>query len=146
MPTDARNSNLDAAWLDLSEAWNTPANRGKFAMRRRKAIPMKFMRVGVATFAGLLLASGLATAQSMATGANSVPVAAFTLVAPNGLSPSGLVARAIVARGNGCPFLNVTNIKGEMQSVEMRERSAPATTGAAFSAFTACSAHIPVGA
>ncbi len=107
---------------------------------------MKFMRVGVATFAGLLLASGLATAQSMATGANSAPVAAFTLVAPNGLSPSGLVARAIVDRGNGCPFLNVTNIKGEMQSVEMRERSAPATTGAAFSAFTSCSAHIPVGA
>jgi hypothetical protein len=74
------------------------------------------------------------------------PIAAYSLVAPVGASPSGLVARAVVPDGAGCPRLDVVRADGRTASVRMTERTAPPTTGAAFAAFTACTADIPAGA
>ena len=74
------------------------------------------------------------------------PIAAFTLVAPVGASPSGLVARAIMPLGVGCPRLQVVKANGSRTLVAMTQRSAPATTGAAFTSLTSCTADIPAGA
>jgi len=82
---------------------------------------------------------------SAAVGALVQPVAAYTLVAPIGASPSGLVARAVVPAGSECPRLRLTHDDGRHSSLPMIERKAPEETGAAFAALMACTVDIPVG-
>lgn len=74
------------------------------------------------------------------------PIAAYALVAPVGASPSGLVARAVMPMGVGCPRLKVVKADGRTHLVAMSRRSAPPTTGSAFASLTACTADIPAGA
>ena len=100
-------------------------------------------RFALATVALLLLpVASAGTAQA----AVADPVAAYSLVAPVGASPSGLVARAIMPLGVGCPRLQVVKSDGSRMSVAMTQRAAPATTGAAFTSLTSCTADIPAGA
>lgn len=73
-------------------------------------------------------------------------VAAFSVVAPQGASPSGLVARAIIAGGTRCPALKTRNARGHVKSTAMSQRRAPDTTEGAFASLVACSAPIPAGA
>lgn len=93
---------------------------------------------------------GLAAVPLMGVGAaqatDAHPIAAYSLVAPLGDSPSGLVARAVVPRGVGCPRLVVEETNGSTRSVKMTVRRAPATTGAAFTSLTSCTADIPANA
>ena len=72
-------------------------------------------------------------------------VVAYSLVAPVSVSPSGVVARAIVPGGTACPAVQVT-AGGTTSSVTMAVRSPGATTGTAFSTVTVCSASLPRGA
>jgi hypothetical protein len=72
-------------------------------------------------------------------------VVAYSLAAPTSVSPSGIVARAIVPAGLSCPAVQVTN-QGKTSSVPMAVRSPGATTGTAFTAVTVCSAALPKGA
>lgn len=73
-------------------------------------------------------------------------IAAYTLAAPVGATPSGLVARAVVPNGIDCPVLVTTHARGAEKRTRMRERKAPLTTGNAFAALRSCSANIPAGA
>ena len=73
-------------------------------------------------------------------------IAAYTLAAPVGATPSGLVARAVVPNGIDCPVLVTTHARGVEKRTKMRERKAPVTTNNAFAALRSCSANIPVGA
>lgn len=99
------------------------------------------------TAATALLAMPIASGATASAGESLLqPIAAYSLVAPIGASPSGLVARAVVPHGTGCPRLDVVGSDGRTTSVRMTERKAPPTTGAAFAAFTACTADIPAGA
>ena len=70
-------------------------------------------------------------------------VAAFSLAAPNGTSPSGLIARAIVAGGTRCPALTTTSNDGTIRSTVMRQRKPAVTTVHLFDALIVCSAPIP---
>ena len=67
---------------------------------------------------------------------------AYSLVAPAGASPSGLVARAVLPGGSTCPKLDVTGA----QAVVMQQRQLPATADGAFKDVLVCSAPIPSGA
>ena len=73
-------------------------------------------------------------------------IAAYSLTAPVGATPSGLVARAIVPNGIDCPVLVTTHASGAEKRTKMRERKAPVTTDNAFAALRSCSANIPAGA
>lgn len=71
------------------------------------------------------------------------PIAAFAIAAPNGATPSGLVARAIVPAGVACPVLKTVDVNGKAKDIKMAIRANPAGTDPAFSTLTACSAPIP---
>jgi hypothetical protein len=94
----------------------------------------------------MIIALSIGVNASATANGSSQPVAAYSLVTPIGASPSGLVARAIMPAGAQCPRLKIVRHGGGHQSVAMYERKAPATTGAAFAALTACTADIPAGA
>ncbi len=66
----------------------------------------------------------------------------YSLVAPLSVSPSGLVARAVLPGGQKCPELEVTGAT----SVSMQQRSPGSTTKGTFDDVTVCSANIPAGA
>lgn len=108
-------------------------------------------RLVATAVAATLLALGVPAAAAPVVDAKQPPraravVAAFSLVTPQGASPSGLVARAIVAGGTSCPVLKTTNRKGHLKSTQMRQRLAPLTTAAAFASLISCSAPVPAGA
>ena len=108
---------------------------------------MRVLRVMVGAAAAAIAlsgATGLATAQ--AAGTNVQPIAAYALVAPNGVSASGLIARAVVPQGVACPKLQVTKSNGSKKSVAMHIRKAPTNAGSAFAGYTACTVHIPAHA
>ncbi len=93
-------------------------------------------------------ANGDETTTAPATERALVPadgVVAYSLVAPTNVSPSGIVARAIVAAGADCPSVDVT-VGSKQSSVAMTIRRPGATTGNAFSAVRVCSASLPKGA
>ena len=71
------------------------------------------------------------------------PIAAFSIAAPNGTTPSGLVARAVVPAGVSCPVLHMIDTKGHHVNTKMAVRANPANTGAAFASLTACTAPLP---
>jgi hypothetical protein len=100
----------------------------------------------VLTAVGFIGVSSIGVHSSAAATGLSQPVAAYSLVAPVGASPSGLVARAVMPAGAPCPRLKIVRNDGGHRSVPMVERKAPATTGSAFAALTACTADIPAGA
>lgn len=72
-------------------------------------------------------------------------LAAYSLAAPVGTSPSGLVVRAVVPAGSDCPTLTVRGPGGSTRSLRMAVRPAPANTAPAFDAITVCSRAIPAG-
>lgn len=100
----------------------------------------------VVAAAASVIALAIGVTPSAVGSPNEQPVAAYSLVAPIGASPSGLVARAVVPAGAGCPRLQVVHEDGRRLFVPMTERKAPETTGAAFASLTACTADIPAGA
>lgn len=104
------------------------------------------MRVAVVTGVALAAVTVTQVHAAQAVNVDVQPIAAYSLAAPKGESPSGLVARAIVPGGTSCPRLVVLRADGTERSVPMTPRRAPATTGGSFSAFTACSADIPARA
>lgn len=67
---------------------------------------------------------------------------AFSLVAPVSVSPSGLVARAVLPKGTQCPPLEINGT----DSVQMDVRRPADTTKGAFDDVLVCSANIPAGA
>ena len=77
------------------------------------------------------------------------PIAAYTLVVPTSVSHSGVIARAVLPSGQGCPRLEVTvrDRAGERQvSRAMRARTTGTTTLHAFDPLTVCEARVPKGA
>ena len=72
-------------------------------------------------------------------------IAAYTLIAPTSEVPSGLLARAVVASGAGCPSLTGSTDTGKRFSLRMQLRPKPALAGAAYSAVEVCERSIPVG-
>ena len=66
--------------------------------------------VASVTLAALAAASGpvIGAAAAAPTSATTSSLAAFTLVAPTSQVPSGLLARAVIAAGAGCPLLTGT--------------------------------------
>lgn len=72
-------------------------------------------------------------------------VVAYALVAPTSVSPSSIVARAIVPAGTACPSVSAT-VKGKATSIPMKPRTPGASTGSAFSAVVVCDAAMPKGA
>lgn len=76
-------------------------------------------------------------------------VAAYSLVVPPDVSASGLLARAVLPGGLGCPLLDadVSTGKGTKKvRVTMTARRAGATTQDAFHALLVCEARVPKGA
>jgi len=73
-------------------------------------------------------------------------LAAFTLVAPTFEVPSGLLARAVIASGAGCPVLNGSTEAGTDFTLPMKLRPKPALAGAAYAAVEVCERGIPADA
>ena len=73
-------------------------------------------------------------------------LAAFTLVAPTSEVPSGLLARAVIASGAGCPVLRGSTEAGTDFNLPMNLRPKPALAGAAYAAVEVCERGIPAGA
>lgn len=61
-------------------------------------------------------------------------LAAFTLVAPTFEVPSGLLARAVIASGAGCPVLRGSTEAETDFNLPMNLRPKPALAGAAYAA------------
>ena len=98
-----------------------------------------------ATLAVLIVALAACSAPEPSATPSSEPSAkvyAYSLVAPLSVSPSGLVARAVLPKGTECPELEVTGA----DSVQMDQRRAGDTTKGAFDDAMVCSANIPAGA
>lgn len=87
---------------------------------------------------------------ALATGTSSgPPIAAYSLVVANTQSTSGLIARAVLPGGLGCPRLDATVIgaKGQKRvSRPMQVRSTGQTTLNAFTPLRVCEARMPRGA
>ena len=76
-------------------------------------------------------------------------IAAYSLVVPRSVSESGLIVRAVLPAGLGCPRMEVeVPSKAGVKQVKrpMQERKAAATTSNAFSALRVCEAKVPVRA
>ena len=73
-------------------------------------------------------------------------LAAFTLVAPTFEVPSGLLARAVIASGAGCPVLNGSTEAGTDFTLPMKLRPKPVLAGAAYAAVEVCERGIPADA
>lgn len=71
-------------------------------------------------------------------------LAAYTLVVSTDESPSGLLTRAVLPVGIGCPQLKVGQ-GVENRRITMMQRSNPANTFSAFSNLTVCEAPMPRG-
>jgi hypothetical protein len=85
-------------------------------------------------------AGGIATTATTAAAMPSSPIAAYSLAAPVSVTPSGLVARAVVPAGSACPSL-----VADGKVLPMQWRRAAPNTGAAFSPVLVCNRAIPVG-
>lgn len=111
---------------------------------RTVALALSVVLAGIAapTLAG---ASPLADRSAPSKGV----LAAFSLVAPVSVAPSGLIARAVLPAGVGCPRLDavVSTPRGSKSvRVAMTERRAGATTLNAFGAVLVCEAAVPKAA
>lgn len=94
------------------------------------------------------LASGSMASAATASSARSV-LAAYSLVVPSEVAASGLIARAVLPGGLGCPGLEATVASGKGTKkvrVAMSERTAGATTQDAFSTLLVCEVRMPKGA
>ena len=96
-----------------------------------------------------------AGAVSMPSQAAPVPtpslniIAAYSLVVPRSVSESGLVVRAVLPGGLGCPRMDVgVPAKSGVKQVKrpMQERKAATTTNNAFATLRVCEAKVPVRA
>jgi hypothetical protein len=81
------------------------------------------------------------------------PLAVYALVAPREQAPSGLIARAVLPAGVGCPPLEARLRRGRRSAdgrgwiqLPMRERRPGATTQRAFDSLLVCEAALPEGA
>lgn len=101
------------------------------------------MKSLAAAAVGAVAILAVAAMPAAASPAGTDVISAYTLAAPTSTAPSGVVARAVVPSGAPCPDLVTRDRRGRNRTVAMRERPAPATTGAAFAPITVCSAHIP---
>ena len=107
-------------------------------LRRRAGAVIVLLSIASSGAGPVQATAPTATAQSV--------IAAFTLVAPNGTTPSALVARAIVPGGTRCPALTTVHSGGRVKSTHMKQRVPAATTANLFNEMIACSAPIPAGA
>jgi Calcineurin-like phosphoesterase len=87
-------------------------------------------------------ASGQPATDAASSAEPRADVYAYSLVAPVSVSPSGLVARAVLPPTTRCPSLQVTGA----DPVQMDQRRPAATTKGAFDDVLVCSANIPAGA
>lgn len=87
-------------------------------------------------------ASGQTTTDAASSAEPRADVYAYSLVAPVSVSPSGLVARAVLPPATQCPSLQVD----DTSAVQMEQRRPAATTKGAFDDVLVCSANIPAGA
>ncbi len=111
-----------------------------------------FMRRTVISVVVVCLTSSVSGAtMAVAPGAMAAYVptsslAAFTLVAPTFEVPSGLLARAVIASGAGCPVLNGSTEAGTDFTLPMKLRPKPVLAGAAYAAVEVCERGIPADA
>ena len=99
------------------------------------------------------IVSAQATSSPAVSPAASAPsrsvVAAYSLIVPSQVAASGLIARAVLPGGVGCPLLDATvkSSKGTKKvRVTMTARRAGDTTRDAFHALLVCEARMPKGA
>lgn len=96
-----------------------------------------------------LLAAALAVPGPAAEAASAdLPpgvIAAYSLIAPKSAAESRLVARVVVARGDSCPQVKVSDPKGHRSSLPMEVRAPGATAAIAFASVTVCSVGLPAG-
>jgi len=69
-----------------------------------------------------------------------------SIIAAYSVAASGIVARAILPAGLGCPSITVTDPDGKVRSVPMKPRPRPERTDPAFEPLAVCSATMPVEA
>ena len=112
---------------------------GGFLLQANTLTPMRIAAALAATTFALAACSPDRPAPQSTTPAGDVY--AYSLVAPLSVSPSGVVARAVLPRATACPDLDVGN-----DTVKMDQRTASATTKGAFDDVLVCSANIPAGA
>ena len=89
------------------------------------------------------------TVSSAASAPARSVVAAYSLVVPREVAGSGLIARAVLPGGLGCPLLDTTVKSGKGMKkvrVTMTARRAGATTQDAFHTLLVCEARMPKGA
>lgn len=116
--------------------------------------PMLRMRTAVLALAVVIAGvaaptlAGAAPLTDRATASRGV-LAAYSLVAPVSVAPSGLIARAVLPAGVGCPGLDavVSTPRGNKSvRVPMKERRPGTTTLNAFGAILVCEAAMPKAA
>lgn len=100
------------------------------------------MKISIAVAATTLVVAAISVSSATAV-TSERPIAAFSIAAPNGSTPSGLIARAIVPAGVSCPILKTVDVSGKAKNIKMVVRANPESTSPAFSSLTACSAPIP---
>lgn len=98
---------------------------------------------------GAVIGAGAAAAAPKAAATSSL--AAFTLVAPTSQVPSGLLARAVIAAGAGCPLLTGTYTPTQPSApqefaYQLRLREKPELAGAAYAAIDVCELALPKNA
>ncbi|MFN7677962.1 MAG: metallophosphoesterase, partial [Cyanobacteriota bacterium] len=88
-----------------------------------------------------------AAAARGAAGEALSPLAVYALMAPREQVPSGLLARAVLPAGVGCPVLETTTGEpgGPWRRWLMRPRQAGASTLRAFESLLVCEAPLPLG-
>lgn len=97
-----------------------------------------------AVVAPLVLVLGLVPAP--ATAETSIAPIAYTLVAPQSQSPSGLITRAVLAAGTPCPSLVTFDaVTKTPTSTPMAVRPTPANTGTAYTSVVVCEVAVPQG-
>ena len=100
--------------------------------------------VAVVAAAGIVAAGGLLWWRSTDSGARRHVYAAFTIVAPQQVSDSQLVARVLIDAKGGCPQIDAVGADGRMQ-LDMTPRLPGPNAAPAFSTIVACSASLPTG-
>ena len=120
----------------------------RFAMRAGARV---FVAGGLAAsvvFAGLPAAAvpgGPGSASTIGT-LLAQPIG-YSIVAPEGQAPGGLIVRSATATNEACPSLTVTNAAdGTTTLVPLTERPSPQRTGTAYAGVLLCEVPVPAGA
>lgn len=101
--------------------------------------------LGILLSAGVLLAGLPLAGSAQALPTDQTAIAAYAVVTDRAISPSGLIARAVLPSGVGCPVMRVS-VDDRRTSIRTIPRRIATSTWPAFASVKVCEARIPVGA